>query len=183
MKKYKKIKLVAKTDADRIGSLIVSAVLISALVTLISLGYLNFGETLVITLASIVASVAIIVPMLIVNLGAHIVFDVNTGKITLCQYGIKKKEYCLECVSKLSVEPKTIDVHVVSDVDEQKVKCGSGCIKQTSYKKVHYKMSSYKNPQQRRRYEQFASKCNKLLDEVIHKKVIRQVHRVSIPTE
>ncbi len=183
MKKNKKIKLVAKTRAERIGAIVFSAALVGAIVTLISLGYLNFGEQPVVTIISIVASIAVIIPTLVATLGAHVVFDLNGGKITLCQNGFKKKDYCLDCVGKLLVEEKTLDIHIVAGVDEQKVKCGSGCIKQTSYKKVHYKMSSRKNLKQRHRYEQFASKCNKILDEVVHKKVIRQVHRVTLPAE
>ena len=174
----KKIKLTAKTSAEQLAAVIISAVIVATVSVLIGFGVLNFGERLLITLGAIVASVVIIIPVLVSNLGAFIYFDLEKGTLTLCQNGFKKQVYCLEIVSKLQVETKTIDVHIASAVDEHKIKCGTGCIKQTSYKKVHYKLSSHKNLDQRHRYEQFAKKCNKVLDEVVHKKVIRQVHRL-----
>ena len=174
----KKIRLTAKTSSARLGAVMFSTVIGAVIGVLIGFGVLNFGDRLLITIGAIAASLVIIVPVLASNLGAYIYFNLEDGTITLCKNGFKKETYCLECITKLQVEAKTIDLHVASATDEQNIKCGTGCIKQTSYKKVHYKMPSYKNKDQRNRYEQFAKKCNKVLDEVVHKKVIRQVHRL-----
>lgn len=178
MKKNKQLKLIAKTASERIGSILFSVLLIGTIVALIVLGYLNFADKIVLTISSMVAALVIIIPMLASNFGSYVLFDLEKGLITLNQNGFKKSSYCLEAISKLQVEEKTLDLHVAADIDEHQLKNGSACIKQTSYKKVHFRMSSHRSEDQRIRYEEFAAQCNKILNEVVHKKIIKQVHRL-----
>lgn len=172
----KKIKLVASTASARIGTVLFSVALIAILVSLIVQGVLNFEETLAITIGSIVATALITWILFVVNFGGHVLFDTPNKEITLCR-GFKKQKYSLDLISKVQVEAKTLDLHLMTKKTEQETKGGAGSIKQTEYKKIHYKMPYRKNLDQRKRYEAFAQKCNKILDEVIHKKVVVEIFR------
>jgi low affinity Fe/Cu permease len=175
-KMNKKIKLVASTASARIGTILFSLALIAILVSLIVQGVLNFGEALAITIGSIVATVLITVILFVVNFGGYVLFDTSDNEITLCR-GFKKHKYSLELISKVQVEAKTLDLHLISNRTAQETKGGAGSIKQTEYKKIHYKMPYHKDLNQRNRYETFARKCNKILNEVIHKKMIVETFR------
>ena len=170
-KMNKKIKLVASTASARLGTILFSVALIAILVSLIVQGVLNFEETLAITIGSIVATVIITWILFVVNFGGYVLFDTAEKEITLCR-GFKKHKYSLELVSKVQVEAKTLDLHLISNKTAYEIKGGAGSVKQTEYKKVHYKMPCHKNISQIKRYETFARKCNKILNEVIHKKII-----------
>lgn len=175
-KMNKKIKLVASTASARLGTILFSVALIAILVSLIVQGVLNFGETLAITVGSIVATVLITLILFVVNFGGYVLFDTADKEITLCR-GFKKHKYSLELISKVQIEAKTLDLHLISNKTAYETKGGAGSVKQTEYKKVHYKMPCNKNISQRKRYETFARKCNKILTEVIHKKMIVETFR------
>lgn len=174
--KNKKIKLVASTASARIGSILFSLMLIAILVSLIVQGVLNFNETLAITVGSIAATALITWILFVVNFGGYVLFDTPNKELTLCR-GFKKHKYSLELISKVQIETKTLDLHMITKKTEQEIKGGTGSVKQTEYKKIHYKMPSYKDLNQRKRYEAFAGKCNKILVEVIHKKMVVETFR------
>ena len=176
IKKNTKIKLVASTASARIGTFLFSAALVAIVASLIIQGVLNFEETLGITVGVIAAAVIVASIVISANFGGYLFFDLAKKEITLCR-NFKKQTYSLELVSKLQVEAKTIDLHMISKKTEQETKSGDGSIKQVEYKKVHYKMPARKNADQRKRYEAFAQKCNKILTEVVHKKKIVETFR------
>ncbi len=174
--KNKKIKLVASTVSSRIGSLLFVAALAAIVISLIVQGILNFEETLYVTLGAIAAAVIISAIVLIVNFGGYIFFDLAANEITLCR-NFKKVKYSLEVIYKVQLEAKTIDLHALDKTTEQELKSGAAAIKQKEYKKIHYKVPSYKNADQRKRYEEFAGKCNKILTEVVHRKKVVEIFR------
>ena len=73
-----------------------------------------------------------------------------------------------------------MDLHALDKTTEQETRSGTGAVKQKEYKKIHYKMPSYKNLDQRKRYEAFAQKCNKILTEVVHRKKVVEVFRGAV---
>ncbi len=172
----KKIKLVASTVSSRIGSVLLSLVLVAIVVSLIAQGVMNFEETLAITVAAIAAVVIIACIAITVSFGGYLFFDLAANEIILCR-NFKKVKYSLDIIYKVQLEAKTVDLHALDKVTEQEIKSGTAAIKQKEYKKIHYKMPSYKNLDQRKRYEVFASKCNKILNEVVHKKIIVETFR------
>ena len=177
--KNKKIKLVASTASSRIGALLLIAALVAIVASLTAQGILNFEETLYITVGSIAAVVIISAIVLTVNFGGYLFFDLAANEITLCR-NFKKVKYSLEVIYKVQLEAKTIDLHALDKTTEQETRSGSGSIKQKEYKKIHYKVPSYKNAGQRKRYEEFAGKCNKILTEVVHRKKVVEVFRGAV---
>ncbi len=176
--KNRKIKLVASTVSARVGAVLFSAIVIAAIVALISNGVLNFDEGVALTVGIIAVAAVVIILTLRVVFVPYILFDLDSKSILL-RHAFGKEKHPLETVCKVQVEQKTIDLHVVSGCTEQQLKSGAACIKQTHQSKVHFKMPSRKDLNQRHRYETFAKKCNRILDEVIHKKEIREVYRCS----
>ena len=172
----KKIKLVASTTSARLGAALFSLVTVAVIASLIIQGVLNFEDTLWITIGVIIAAVLIVGIVISVHFGGYLFFNLAKKEITLCR-NFKKTVYSLDLIAKLQVEKKTIDLHMVSNTTEQETKSGAGFIKQTEYKKVHYKMPFYKDAEQRKRFDAFAQKCNKILKEVVHKKQIKEVYR------
>ena len=175
MAKLRKMKLSAATNSAKIGAVLFSLILVGALVALIVTEVLNFGELLWITVGAIAVVVILSGLVLRVNFVPHIIFDGENNTLVF-RHAFKKEILTLKSVSKLHVEVKTIDAHVATNASEQEIKCG-GTLKQTQYKKVHFKMPSHKDLNQRHRYEIFAKKCNKVLDEIIHKKEVREIFR------
>ena len=175
MAKLRKIKLGAATNSAKVGAALFSLILVGALVALILTEVLNFGELLWITVGAIAVVVIISGLVLRVNFVPYILFDGENNTLVF-RHAFKKEVVTLKSVSGLHVEAKTIDAHVATNASEQDIKCG-GMLKQTQYKRVHFKMPSHKDLNQRHRYEVFAKKCNKVLDEVIHRKEIREVFR------
>lgn len=172
----KKIKLVASTASSRITAALLSVVLVAILVSLIAQGVLNFEEMLKVTVGSIAAVAIIVCIAITVSFGGHLFFNLAANEFILCR-GFKKTKYSLDEVYKVQLEAKTVDLHVLDKVTEKEIKSGHAAIKQKEYKKVHYKMPSHKNLDQRKRYEVFAGKCNKILDEVVHRKKVVEVFR------
>lgn len=172
----KKIKLIASTNSARVGTLLFSAILIAILVSLFMQGILNFDENLGIAIGAIAASAIIVITAVRHNFGGYILFDPAAKEMILCRK-FKKQKYSLEVVSKVQLETKTFDLHVMNKTTEHQTKSGAAIIKQEQYKKVHYKVPFCKNMDQRKRYEAFAEKCNKVLKEVIHKKQITEIAR------
>lgn len=172
----KKIKLVASTASARIGALLFSVAIVAIVASLIAQGVLNFEETLAITCGSILVAAIVVYIVLVSNFGGYLFFNLAANEFILCR-NCKKTKYSLDLIYKVQVENKTVDLHAVDKVTEQETKSGTGAIKQKEYKKVHYKMPSYKNADQRKRYEVFAEKCNKILTEVVHRKKVVEVFR------
>lgn len=177
--KNKKIKLVASTLSSRIGAILLVVALAAIVASLIIQGIINFEETLYITVGAIAAAVIISAIALTVSFGGYIFFDLAANEITLCR-NFKKVKYSLEVIYKLQLEAKTMDLHALDKTTEQETRSGTGAIKQKEYKKIHYKVPSYKNADQRKRYEEFAEKCNKILTEVVHKKRVVEVFRGAV---
>ena len=176
MKTNKKIKLIASTASARLGTVLFSVALVAIVASLIAQGILTFTENVAVTIGSIAAVVVISIVMFIVNFGGYLFFDLGKKQLTLCR-NFKKTIYPLELVYKLQLEMKTIDLHVLDKTTEQEIESGNASIKQRVYKKVNYKMPSRKNLDQRKRYEVFAEKCNKILTEVVHKKQVVEIFR------
>jgi hypothetical protein len=179
VKMNKKIKLVASTNSARIGTLLATVAIVAVVVSLILQGVLNFEETLGVTIGVIAAATLVSVILITANFGGYLFFDLAKKEITLCK-NFKKTVYSLDLISKIQLEAKTIDLHMISKTTEQETKNGTGMIKQKEYKKVHYKVPFYKNLDQRKRYDVFAQKCNKILTEVIHKKQIVEIPRTQV---
>jgi hypothetical protein len=180
MAKLKKIKLGAATGSAKFGAVLFSLILVGAIVALILTEVLNFEELLWITVGAIAVVVILSGLVLRVNFAPYILFDGENNTL-LFRHAFKKEVVTLKSVLKLHVEGKTIDAHVATNASEQEIKCG-GTLKQTQYKRVHFKMPSHKDLNQRHRYEVFAKKCNKMLDEVIHRKEIREIYRYTPET-
>jgi hypothetical protein len=172
----KKFKLVAPTASARIGAVLLVVSFVAAIVTLILQGVLNFADTLWITIGVIAAAAIISAILICKNFGRYLIFDLNKNEFVLyCDF--KKTVYSLDRISKVQIEAKTIDLHLIDKTTKQEIKCGAGCITQTEYKKVHYKMPTHKDLDQRKRFDEFARKCNKILKEVVHKKQVKEVYR------
>lgn len=180
MAKLKKIKLVAAKNSAKVGAVLFSLVLVGALIALILTEVLNFGELLWITVGAIAVVVIASGLVLRVTFAPYILFDGENNTLVF-RHAFKKEVVTLKSVLGIHVEQKTIDAHVATNASEQEIKCG-GTLKQTQYKRVHFKMPSHKDLNQRHRYEVFAKKCNKVLDEVIHRKEIREVYRYNPET-
>ena len=174
VKMNKKFKLVAPTTSARTGAVLLSITLVAVVVSLIIQGVLNFTDTLWITIGSIAAVVIISAILICKNFGRYLIFDLAKNEFVLyCDF--KKTVYSLDRISKVQLEAKTLDLHLIDKTTKQEIKCGAGCITQTEFKKIHYKIPSYKDLDQRKRCDEFAQKCNKILKEVVHKKQIREV--------